>query len=175
MYVKRSSVAQTPRLELRNIIVGVLFKGNIYQLNTVVWVNRCISCRCACLFFVVVVVNVPLIWGKTGFEEKRRLQLHHSIKRKTKEQEKDWFFFSCPHTVEITKHPVPKRLNIFTCVKRRKTWVPESCCCDVKSNVQKKERGEEKKTMSAHWNGNYQQRLKSFRSFISMRLVLKNK
>lgn len=86
-----------------------------------------------------------LFGGKTGFEEKKRLQLHHSIKRKTKEQEKDWFFFSCPHTVEITKHPVPKRLNIFTCVKQRKTWVLESCCCDVKSNVRKKERGRKRK------------------------------
>lgn len=57
-----------------------------------------------------------------------------------------------------------KRLNNCTCVKQRKTWVLESCSCDVKSNVWKKERGKENKTldMSAYWNGNYQQRLKSF-------------
>ncbi len=90
MYVKRSSVAQTSHLDLRNIIVGVLFKGNIYQLNTVVWTNGCISCRC-----VFVVVRVPLIWGdKQG--SRRREDYSYSIKKKPKNKKKIDFFSDVP-------------------------------------------------------------------------------
>ncbi len=173
MYVKRSSVAQTPRLDLRNI-VGVLLNGNIYQLNTVVWANGCIYCRCACLFLLLWSVFLSF-GGKTGFEEKRR-QLHHSIKRKTKEQEKDRFFFLVsPHCWNHKTSSTKKTKYLYLCQTEENVspgimllWHQIKC-------AKEREGGGKEKDMSAHWNGIYQQRLKSFCSFISMRLVLKNK
>ncbi len=54
-----------------------------------------------------------------------------------------------PHCWNHKTSSTKKTKYLYLC-QTEETWVLESCCCDVKSNVQKKERREEKKTICLH-------------------------